>query len=227
VLLVEVSRSGLGGDVDVVSRMLAALGASDVDALLEVLSPDVVLEPSSTEFTGKALHQGREGVRRAFEDMHAREIEIEVEPSEYRSGANDQVLVVGSLTVRRNGSEDASTRLLAAVYRVADGLIVSGRAFATVDAALETFEGQPRSWPSLSDDEGVREEAGAVIGRWADDRVLIQLTGGETIEAPVPEEIAERFDVGSPVLAYFDPEGRLLGWYLVDQQLGVDMRDRS
>jgi ketosteroid isomerase-like protein len=224
---VEVSSSGLGGDVDVVSRMLAALGANDIDALLQVLSPDVVLEPSSTEFTGGVLHHGREGVRQAYQDMHAGGVQLELGPSEYRPGKNDQVLVLGSLSVRRTGSSDWSTRPFAAVFRVENGLIVSARAFATVDAALEGFEGRPRSWPSLSDDEGVREEAGALIGRWAEDRVLIQLTGGETIEAPLPEDVAARFDVGSPVLAYFDPEGRLLGWYLVDQQLGVDMRDRS
>jgi hypothetical protein len=57
-------------------------------------------------------------------------------------------------------------------------------------------------------------------------RVVVRLAHGRAIEIPVVDEIRDRLEVGSPALIYFDDEGILLGWYLPDSGIGVDLRDR-
>ena len=58
-----------------------------------------------------------------------------------------------------------------------------------------------------------RARRATVIGRWGDDTVLLRLEDGTTIEAPVPEGLGERWDVGATVDADFVGE-RLIGWQL-------------
>jgi hypothetical protein len=47
-------------------------------------------------------------------------------------------------------------------------------------------------------------EPGVVIGRWGDDTALVRTDDGETIEAPVPEELRDNIDVGTPVTVLAD-----------------------
>jgi hypothetical protein len=58
-----------------------------------------------------------------------------------------------------------------------------------------------------------RARRATVIGRWGDDTVLLRLEDGTTIEAPVPEGLGERWDVGARVEAAFVGP-RLIGWQL-------------
>jgi hypothetical protein len=62
-----------------------------------------------------------------------------------------------------------------------------------------------------------------VIGRWADDQVLIRLEDGRVFEAPAPETVSG-FDVGDRVDMYFDGDGTPVGWYLPEKRRGVDLR---
>ena len=62
-----------------------------------------------------------------------------------------------------------------------------------------------------------------MIGRWADDKVLIRLDDGRVFEAPVPADVSD-FDVGDRADLYFDRDGRVTGWYLPERQQGVDLR---
>lgn len=64
---------------------------------------------------------------------------------------------------------------------------------------------------------------GRVIGRWADDQVLIRLDDGRVFEAPAPAQVAD-FDVGDRVQLYFDAAGVPVGWFLPDRGQGVDLR---
>ena len=64
---------------------------------------------------------------------------------------------------------------------------------------------------------------GRVIGRWADDQVLLQLEDSRVFEAPAPAEVCD-FEVGDRVLVYFDGDSGPAGWYLPDKQQGVDLR---
>jgi hypothetical protein len=38
-----------------------------------------------------------------------------------------------------------------------------------------------------------------VIGRWGDDTALLRTDDGATVEAPVPEDLRDRIDVGASV----------------------------
>jgi DNA-binding CsgD family transcriptional regulator len=72
---------------------------------------------------------------------------------------------------------------------------------------------------------GARNEHSAeVIGTSQGNCVLVRLEDGHTMEIPLIDEIHDRFEVGSPVLVYLDHEGNLLGCYLPDAGIGLDMR---
>jgi hypothetical protein len=71
------------------------------------------------------------------------------------------------------------------------------------------------------------EQRAEVIGFSQDDRALVMLERGGTMEIPLIDEIRDRFEVGSQVLVYFDDEGNLLGCYLPDADIGLDMRADS
>ncbi len=53
-----------------------------------------------------------------------------------------------------------------------------------------------------------------MIGRWGDDTVLLRLDDGNTVEAPIPESLRDRFDVGDEARVSFE-DGRLVAWELV------------
>jgi hypothetical protein len=52
-----------------------------------------------------------------------------------------------------------------------------------------------------------------VIGRWADDTVLLRMDDGTTVEAEVPEALRDRFEIGDLAELDFD-EDRLVRWGL-------------
>lgn len=60
---------------------------------------------------------------------------------------------------------------------------------------------------------------GHISGRWADDRVLVRLDAGGTLELESLPTLSNRFEVGDKVIVFVD-EGRPLGWLLVRQNLG-------
>jgi DNA-binding CsgD family transcriptional regulator len=53
---------------------------------------------------------------------------------------------------------------------------------------------------------------------------VLRLQDGRDLEVPVVEQIRDRVDVGASTIAYFDQRDRVVGWYLPDQELGVDLR---
>jgi DNA-binding CsgD family transcriptional regulator len=72
---------------------------------------------------------------------------------------------------------------------------------------------------------GASEHSATVVGLSPGGGVLVRLEDARTIEVPLVEGLRNRFDVGSPALVYFDPRGTLVGWYLPDAGIGVDMQD--
>jgi hypothetical protein len=57
-----------------------------------------------------------------------------------------------------------------------------------------------------------------------DGGLVLTLQGGRELEVPLPEQIRDRVDVGASVITYFDHLDHAIGWYLPDQELGVDLR---
>ena len=68
------------------------------------------------------------------------------------------------------------------------------------------------------------ERSAEVVGISQGDRILVRLEDGRAMEIPLIDEIRDRLEAGSPVLVYFDDEGNLLGCYLPDARIGLDMR---
>ena len=52
-----------------------------------------------------------------------------------------------------------------------------------------------------------------VIARWGDDTALLRTDAGMTIEAPVPEDVRDRIDVGASVDLMDDG---LVDWHVPD-----------
>ena len=55
-----------------------------------------------------------------------------------------------------------------------------------------------------------------VIGRWDDERVLLQTAGGDSISVSVPEGVKAGVDVGQNVRVEFGPEGTVRDWQPID-----------
>jgi DNA-binding CsgD family transcriptional regulator len=56
------------------------------------------------------------------------------------------------------------------------------------------------------------------------DKLVLSLQDGRELEVPMVDQIRDCVYVGAPAVAYFDQRDRLVGWYLPEQELGVDLR---
>jgi DNA-binding CsgD family transcriptional regulator len=63
-----------------------------------------------------------------------------------------------------------------------------------------------------------------VSGVAHDDEVALRLQDGSDLDVPMPESLVEHVAVGDPAIVYFDPGDRAVGWYLPDDEMGVDLR---
>jgi hypothetical protein len=64
---------------------------------------------------------------------------------------------------------------------------------------------------------------GEILARWDDGQLLARLYDGRSIELPAPEELDHGWEVGDPIMVFFEKED-VVGWYLPDTQLGLDLR---
>ena len=56
------------------------------------------------------------------------------------------------------------------------------------------------------------------------DKVLLMLEDGREVLAPSPVQLGDLAEVGSEVLVYLNENGRLVGWYLPQSKIGLDLR---
>jgi DNA-binding CsgD family transcriptional regulator len=56
------------------------------------------------------------------------------------------------------------------------------------------------------------------------DALVLTLHDGRDLAVPVLEEIRGHVSVGAPAIVYFDQQDRTIGWYLPDEEIGVDLR---
>jgi DNA-binding CsgD family transcriptional regulator len=56
------------------------------------------------------------------------------------------------------------------------------------------------------------------------DGLVLTLQDGRDLDLPVVEQIRGRVSVGAPAIVYFDQQDRAVGWYLPDDEIGVDLR---
>ena len=81
-----------------------------------------------------------------------------------------------------------------------------------------------RTNPERSLSEDARSVEAVVVRGWDEGNVALRLESGDERSMPVPEALREHFDVGRRVMLYLDAEEVLLGWYLPEQHVGLDLR---
>ncbi len=59
------------------------------------------------------------------------------------------------------------------------------------------------------------------------DGLMLTLQDGREVDVPVLEQIRGRVSVGASAIVYFDHQDRAVGWYLPDEEIGVDLRHWS
>jgi DNA-binding CsgD family transcriptional regulator len=64
----------------------------------------------------------------------------------------------------------------------------------------------------------------ATVSALGKDALALSLQDGRALELPLVEQLRDRVTVGSQAIVYFDQHGREVGWYLPDEELGVDLR---
>jgi ketosteroid isomerase-like protein len=121
--------------VTTVKAVYAAFTRGDVDAALAYVAPDCEMRPEGTSAaTGRSVYRGHDGVRDYFADV-ARVWSggLTLEPVDYRAVAGS-VVVFGR--VHGMGELGPIDREVVWVWKLRDGLLVSGQVFATSQAAL-------------------------------------------------------------------------------------------
>ena len=81
-----------------------------------------------------------------------------------------------------------------------------------------------RTNPARSLSEDARSVEAVVVRGWDEGNVDLRLESGDERSMPIPEALREHFDVGSRVVLYLDAEEELLGWYLPEEHVGLDLR---
>jgi DNA-binding CsgD family transcriptional regulator len=66
--------------------------------------------------------------------------------------------------------------------------------------------------------------AATVAALHGNDALILSLQDGRELELPLVEQLRDHVAVGTQAIVYFDQHGREVGWYLPDDELGVDLR---
>jgi ketosteroid isomerase-like protein len=113
-------------------RLREALKSGDLDAAVAVYAPDAVWDVSLLGLEG--VFEGREAIRRAYEDLIAPYEDLEVVAEEFRDLGNGVTLVVLLVRGRLRGSTRfVESRLSASVATWANGLIERQTAYLDID----------------------------------------------------------------------------------------------
>jgi ketosteroid isomerase-like protein len=128
--------------VALVRKTFEAICAWDVDTLVQLYDPDVVLLPLTGTRVESGGYRGHDGVREYMSE--ARDLWEVLEPvGETFTDLGDHVLVTGRCRVRGRSSGAESNPVCAWVIGVRDGLIVSHRACESYDEALRVAGIEP------------------------------------------------------------------------------------
>ncbi len=124
--------AGLGPRA-LVERMFEAFAARDVDALLDLMDPEIeFFGPTATVLNEGKCYRGHDGMRRYFQDAEALWSRLELEPAKYREVGN-HVVVLGRVKARAHDGLELNTPA-AWVWRIEGDRIVWGSAYGDRDA---------------------------------------------------------------------------------------------
>jgi ketosteroid isomerase-like protein len=132
----------MSDNVALVRRSLEAICTFDLDTLLEVYAPDVVMLPLTGTRVESGGYRGHDGVRAYISE--AEDLWEVLEPvGEVFTDFGDHVLVTGRCRVRGRSSGAESNPVCAWVIGVRDGQIVSHRACESYEEALRVAGVEP------------------------------------------------------------------------------------
>jgi ketosteroid isomerase-like protein len=133
-----VARPLIAGPREIVDQLFRAFAARDADALVAVLSEDVVFEPASTEVAIRAPFRGHAGMREYLAEVERDWEQFDVAIAEVRE-VPPYVVALGRVYARSGGF--VADNPLAFVWEIRDGAVVWGRTFTDRAAALR-FAGE-------------------------------------------------------------------------------------
>jgi ketosteroid isomerase-like protein len=123
-----------GPNLEVVERMFAAFAERDLEALVELMDPDLEFLPVTANLTtGGVPYRGRDGMERYFEDVERVWPELRLFPEEYRPGEGS-VLVLGRVVARGGGM--ILDRPTGWVAQLRDGRICRLRVYGSHEEAI-------------------------------------------------------------------------------------------
>jgi ketosteroid isomerase-like protein len=126
-------------NVALVRNAIDALNRADFDALLALISPDVVWEALEGVSGIGALYHGRAGVREWIEQMlETTEKGVHIETEQLADLGDDRVFIAVVFTARRRGSGVPFEVRNWQIVWFADGLITRRQIFWTRAEALKT-----------------------------------------------------------------------------------------
>lgn len=79
----------------------------------------------------------------------------------------------------------------------------------------------PQQTGRITAASAVRATVSALLGN---DGLVLRLQDGRDLEVPLLEQIRGRVGVGASAIVYFDQHDGTIGWYLPDEEIGVDLR---
>jgi ketosteroid isomerase-like protein len=122
-------------NVEVVRRAYEAANRGDVERVVALAQPDVVLVPLRAATEG-AFH-GHDGIRKYFRDNAQTFDAFGFDIREFRDLGSDRVLFIGEVWVRGKGSGAATRSPSASVIWLRDGKAVRIEDFGTAERALD------------------------------------------------------------------------------------------
>jgi ketosteroid isomerase-like protein len=125
-------------DIEVVKSTFAAFAARDVEAVLELVQPDVEFSAMTGEHAGRTdPYRGYGGMRQYFRDVATLWEDLRLTPRDFRA-VDDLVLVTGRV------SAHSGTRTITGstgwVFRVRDGKVAYGKVYASAEDAIAAVE---------------------------------------------------------------------------------------
>ena len=89
----------------------------------------------------------------------------------------------------------------------------------TAIAKYTVLEPPPEDLPNWAPLGSTYSLGAEILGGWGDGLLLARLYDGRPLELSAPAEIDDRWEVGDPLMVFFEHEV-VVGWYLPDKQFG-------
>jgi ketosteroid isomerase-like protein len=127
-------------NVELAKSLFAAFADRDLDAAAGVLHPQVEIHPGVVGGPEGTVYRGLNGNRRFWAEIDAAWSEFRIEPQEFRD-FDGQVLVLGRVFARAQGSGISLDQAAAWIAGVREGQIVRFRSFSDQREALALLQG--------------------------------------------------------------------------------------